>query len=59
MYPFLLQYIPTIVILLATAIAGGLQRYELLPFLYFGSYSAWLYLRFFQVQQDTGMQVKL
>ena len=53
-----LQYIPTIVILLVTAVAAGLKQYEILPFLYFGAYSAWIYLRFFQHQQETGAQVR-
>lgn len=51
------QYIPITILLLVTGVAAGLQQYEVLPFLYFGFYSAWLYLRFFQRQQETGAQV--
>ena len=56
-YPRPPQYLPTIVIFLATALAAGLNQYEMLPFLYFGAYSAWVYLRFFQFQQESGTQV--
>ncbi len=57
--PFVVQYIPITAILLITGIAAALGRFDTLPFLYFGAYSAWLYLRYFQQQQDSTAVVSL
>jgi hypothetical protein len=46
-----------VVILVATTVAVMLQDLYSIPFIYFGAYSAWLYLRFFQYQQDSEVQV--
>lgn len=50
------KYIPITVIFLASAAVVALQQYQMLPFMYLGAYSAWIYLRFFQHQQETGTQ---
>lgn len=47
------KYLPSILILLATAVAVALNSYLELPFVVIGTYSAWLYLRFFQQQPDS------
>ncbi|GAX76137.1 hypothetical protein CEUSTIGMA_g3580.t1 [Chlamydomonas eustigma] len=55
-FKFSIRYLPTVVILISTAVAIALQDAYSIPFMYFGSYSAWLYLRFFQYQQDSEVQ---
>jgi len=47
------QYVPSIYVILSTAIIVVLQQWSALPFLYLGTYSSWVYLRFFQQQPES------
>jgi hypothetical protein len=47
--------VPSLYVLLAGGACAGLKAYTQLPFLLFGFYFAWLYLRFFQQQPETSI----
>jgi hypothetical protein len=48
-----LQYVPSVYVLLSTAIIVALRQWPALAFLYLGTYSSWVYLRFFQQQPES------
>jgi len=50
------KYLPSILLLVLTALAAALKQYDQLAFLYLGAYNAWVYLRFFQQQSDNAYQ---
>jgi hypothetical protein len=49
----MLQYVPSIYVLVSTVVMVGLRAWPALPFLYLGTYSSWVYLRFFQQQPES------
>lgn len=49
------QYVPSIYVLLSTIIIVALRQWPALAFLYLGTYSSWVYLRFFQQQPESTM----
>jgi hypothetical protein len=48
-----LQYVPSIYVLLSTVIIVVFRQWPALAFLYLGTYSSWVYLRFFQQQPES------
>lgn len=48
------QYLPTIVLILFSGLTYALGRLDLLAFYLPGTYLSWVYLRFFQLQPDSG-----
>lgn len=48
-----LQYVPSVYVLLSTAIIVAVRQWPALAFLYLGTYSSWVYLRFFQQQPES------
>lgn len=51
--PSWVQYVPSIYVLVSTVIIFGLRQWPALAFLYLGTYSSWVYLRFFQQQPES------
>jgi hypothetical protein len=49
-----MQFLPSITLILFTGLAYMLSRVDLLAFYLPGTYLAWVYLRFFQLQPDSG-----
>lgn len=47
------QYLPSLLLLVVVVLSFALQRLDLLSFYCTGTYSGWLYLRFFQQQPDS------
>eukprot|EP00878_Enallax_costatus_P029224 GHUV01031669.1.p1 GENE.GHUV01031669.1~~GHUV01031669.1.p1 ORF type:complete len:308 (+),score=60.09 GHUV01031669.1:444-1367(+) len=50
------RYFPSVYVLLSTVIIAGLQSWHDLAFLYLGTYSSWLYLRYLQHQPETSLK---
>ncbi|KAF8062961.1 haloacid dehalogenase-like hydrolase domain-containing protein [Scenedesmus sp. PABB004] len=50
------RYFPSAYVLTVTALALLSRAWAALPFLWFGTYAAWLYLRFFQAQPETSLR---
>lgn len=50
------QYVPSLYVLLCTAVIVGLKRWPALAFLYLGTYTSWLYLRYFQQQPESAIR---
>lgn len=48
-----LQYVPSVYVLLSTVVIVVMQQWQALAFLYLGTYSSWVYLRFFQQQPES------
>lgn len=51
--PVVVQYVPSIYVLVSTVVIVGLRQWPALAFLYLGTYSSWVYLRFFQQQPES------
>ncbi|KXZ48357.1 hypothetical protein GPECTOR_28g764 [Gonium pectorale] len=47
------KYLPLMFLTTTVGLAAGLKQYMEVPFLVFGTYVAWVYLRFFQQQPDS------
>jgi len=50
------RYFPSVFLLISTALAAGIGAWADVPFLVFGTYVSWLYLRFFQQQPETTLK---
>jgi hypothetical protein len=48
--------VPSLYVLLACGVIAATKAHTQLPFLLFGTYFAWLYLRFFQQQPETSIK---
>jgi hypothetical protein len=51
-----LQYFPSVFLLISTVLAAVARAWADIPFLIFGTYVAWIYLRFFQQQPETTLK---
>ncbi|GFR48527.1 hypothetical protein Agub_g10422 [Astrephomene gubernaculifera] len=49
---FSFKYLPLLFVTATVGLAAGLKQYMEVPFLLLGTYNAWVYLRYFQLQPD-------
>lgn len=50
------KWLPTLFVLIGSGVALAVKAWNYVPFLLFGFYSAWVYLRFFQQQPETNLR---
>lgn len=53
---FKTKWLPSFFVILSCMACLGLKQWTYLPFIIFGTYNSWLYLRFFQQQPETNLK---